>query len=225
MAFQTLKPNDVVAATGLDGAIGTLAQNDPNAFDLINDTFVAWAPGFNSPGAVADPTYFTSDGAGDILSYNGQSTNFLASATIGFEDLRDYGSAFIDLTAGATQVFRVVLKRNADATGTGQGNNPNDVGFNIGLRLNGGTTNIVTSPTFICNSAATTGQYYEFAWNGNLVNNVYGTGVECHIQQTSGGQSGGAVERRRWFEVMAVEWYADTINIDPYRPRSYSYLT
>ena len=141
MSFQILKPNDVVDATGLDGQIGTLAQNDTNAFDLINDTFVAWAPGFSSPGAVADPTYFTSDGAGDILSYNGFSTNFAASATIGFEDLRDYGSAFIDLTAGATQVFRVVLKRNADATG-GAGNNPNDVVFNIGLRLNGGTANI-----------------------------------------------------------------------------------
>jgi len=224
MSFQILKPNDVVDATGLDGQIGTLAQNDPNAFDLINDTFVAWAPGFSSPGAVADPTYFTSDGAGDILSYNGFSTNFAASATIAFEDLRDYGSAFIDLTAGATQVFRVVLKRNADATG-GAGNNPNDVVFNIGLRLNGGGANIVTSPTFICDSAATTGQYYEFAWNGNLVDNVYGAGVECHIQQLSGGGEGTGANRRRWFEVMAVEWYADTINIDPYRPRSYSYLT
>lgn len=131
-------------------------------------------------------------------------------ATDGYLGLGGYLQTGVGL-----QRFRVFLRRSTASANR-------SITFQLGVRDQGATANIVTGAVETLTSD--TGAYYELTWDASVLANTTGEGIGIQILQLSGGGSGVGEPQRRRIEILAIEWYADTIDAVPYLPRSYTYL-
>ena len=102
-----------------------------------------------------------------------------------------------DLTSGATQNFRVRMRKSASG-----GQDPSVI-----LRLyEGGTDTGVSSTTSVTND--TTFAEYNLTWTVASLTAASGTNAEFFIEQNSGANSGNP-NSRRGIEISAVNWDLD----------------
>lgn len=214
--YRRVKPNGVT----LIDYIGSFTNID----DDIDPYTQSATPETTTPSTSLNSGNLSSDGL--ALEYSGNG-NTHPEVTVDFQSLNevataDGGPGFLDFTTSPIaneSYFRVYVTPSSSV------GNANDIVFDITLI---GANGVVGSASQnLPASTFGTNQYFFFPFTltpAIVGNDIYGGPIQCRITQTSGGVGGQAARRNR-LEVLAVDWFANTLDLEAYTPRSYTYLT
>lgn len=213
--YRRVKPNGV-----------TLVDYS-GSFTDIDDDIPAYTQSATPATTTPSTTLGTFSNDGQRLIYIGNG-NTHPEVTVDFQSLNevataDGGPGFLDFTTSPIaneSYFRTIVTTTNSSTQTA-----NNITFDITLiganGVVGSASQNLPASTFGTNSYF----FVRFTLTPAIAgNDIYGGPIQCRITQTSGG-TGGQATRRNRVEVLAVDWFANTLDLEVYTPRSYTYLT
>lgn len=213
--YRLVRPNglvDILDFTTTSGGVTGIDIRDP-----IDPYPQSGTPDSTGPDTTF-PITFTDNSQQIVYNGNGNSE---PTVTVDFENLNEVGTAqggpgFLDLGAGNINIFRVFLDIRTETGGIPSGNS-NTVTFSLNLRNPGSLVNIASSGTLSCSPASGINTYFfQTSLAAGVTGGYYGPNVQLNITQLSGG-AGGSKSRRNYLNIYAVDWQANTRDLEVYR--------